>query len=206
LSEDFGEAVGFARLDVTDSDEWNQAVGTALEQYGRLDFLLNAAGVMHRQSIEDESPAAFEKLWRINCLGPFLGARAVLPALRSAGGGAVVNWSSTCGLLGWASMTSYAASKWAVRGLSKCAALELAVDNVRVNTIIPGPVATPMTVDPLDPGAFAARTITPLGRVGEADEVAELALFLVSARSAYITGAEFIIDGGQTAGPVSVAT
>ncbi len=190
------------RLDVTDAGSWQEAVDGAVDRYGCLDFLVNNAGVLHRADLEHETPDAFERLWRVNCLGPFLGIRAALPHLRASDKAAVVNTLSTAALTGWTSHGAYASSKWALRGLTKVAALELAAHAIRVNAILPGPVLTPMVLRDDDPGAANRLAQTPLGRAGMPTDIAELVLFLVSDASSYITGAEIAIDGGQTAGVI----
>ncbi len=200
LPAESGGAIWGAELDVTDADSWRLAVGATMERHGRLDFLVNNAGVLHRADIEDETAEAFERVWRINCLGPFLGIRTALPHLRASGVAAVVNTLSTAAITAWSSHGAYASSKWALRGLTKVAALELAPHGIRVNAILPGPVLTPMVLRDDDPGAAERLSHTPLGRAGVPADIAELALYLVSDASSFVTGAEVVIDGGQTAG------
>jgi NAD(P)-dependent dehydrogenase (short-subunit alcohol dehydrogenase family) len=190
------------RLDVTDAASWATALDATIARYGRLDFLVNNAGILHQMDIEHETPEAFERVWRVNCLGPFLGLRAALPHLRTSGKSAVVNTLSVAAISAWTFHGAYASSKWALRGLTKVAALELAPMGIRVNAILPGPVLTPMVVREDDPGAAERLSRTPLGRAGLPADIAELALFLVSDASSFMTGAEVVIDGGQTAGTV----
>jgi 3alpha(or 20beta)-hydroxysteroid dehydrogenase len=189
-------------LDITDADSWERLVAAGLERFGRLDALVNNAGILRRASIEAETADQFERLWRVNCLGAMLGVQAALPYLRAQGKGAVVNTLSTAAMTAWTDHGAYVSSKWALRGFTKVAALELAADNIRVNAIVPGPVLTPMVLRQDDPTAAVRLAATPLGRAGLPSDIAELALFLVSDRSAFMTGAELVIDGGQTAGTI----
>ena len=203
LAREHPGRVHAARLDVTDAASWRRVVAAGGKRFGRLDVLVNNAGVLHRASLADETAEDFERLWRVNCLGAFLGMQAALPHLRASGHGAVVNTLSTAALTAWSGHAAYASSKWALRGLTRVAALDLAPDGVRVNAIVPGPVLTPMVLRDDDPDAAARLARTPLGRAGLPADVAELALFLASDASSFMTGAEVVIDGGQTAGVVT---
>jgi NAD(P)-dependent dehydrogenase (short-subunit alcohol dehydrogenase family) len=145
-------------------------------------------------ALAEESAEEFESVWRVNCLGTFLGMKAVLTYLRLSDCAAIVNTSSAAGITAW--------SRWAVRGLTKAAALELAVDGIRVNGVIPGPIDTPMVVSAEDPEARSRLGRLPLGRIGTPEDVAEAVLFLVSNRSAFITGSDITVDGGQLAGTI----
>ncbi|MCK9923731.1 SDR family oxidoreductase [Frankia sp. AgPm24] len=196
------DAVHAVSLDVTDAAAWAQAVQGGLDRFGRLDGLVNNAGVLRRESLERENPADFERVWRINCLGPFLGLQAVAPHLRAAGAGAIVNTVSAAAATAWTLHSAYSSSKWALRGLTKVAALELAPYGIRVNAVLPGPVLTPMVIGDGDPVAEKRLAATPLGRAGLPTDIAELVVFLLSDRAAFIAGAEIAIDGGQTAGVV----
>ncbi len=189
-------------LDVADAASWQRIVDAGVERFGRLDILVNNAGVLRRVDIEDETATAFEDIWRVNCLGPFLGMQTALPHLRASGSGAVVNTLSTAAMTAWTGYAAYGSSKSALRGLTKVAALEFARDNIRVNAVLPGPILTPMTVRDDDPGAADRLAATPLGRAGLPTDVADLVLFLVSDAASFITGAEFVIDGGQTTGTI----
>jgi 3alpha(or 20beta)-hydroxysteroid dehydrogenase len=191
-----------ARLDVTDPSSWRRLIDQGLERFGRLDVLVNNAGVLRRVDLEHETPEGFERVWRVNCLGAFLGIQAARPQLRASGHGAIVNTLSTAALSAWSAHGAYASSKWALRGLTKVAALELAADGIRVNAVVPGPVLTPMVIRDDDPGAAERLSRTPLGRAGLPADVAELVLFLASDAASFMTGAEVVIDGGQTVGTI----
>ncbi|MGW6533923.1 SDR family NAD(P)-dependent oxidoreductase [Streptomyces venezuelae] len=187
----------FVRHDVTGAESWASAVAGVLGAFGRLDVLVNNAALWRTASVEDETYDNFETLIRVNLLGPFLGIQAVLPALREAGGGSVVNVSSTAGLVGIPGHAAYGSTKFGLRGLTRSAALDLAKYRVRVNSVHPGAVDTPMIS-----AASAGRDWShlPLGRMGRPEEVGELVLFLASDASSYVTGAEFTVDGGSTTG------
>lgn len=202
LTSSFPDRIHSGSLDVTDADSWGRLIEAGVARFGRLDALVNNAGLLRRCTIELETVEEFERLWQVNCLGAFLGIRATLPYLRASSGGAIVNTLSTAAITVWTNHGAYASSKWALRGLTKVAALELAGDRIRVNAILPGPVLTPMVLTDDDPAAAVRLANTPLGRAGLPSDIAELVLFLVSDRSAFMTGAELVIDGGQTAGTI----
>lgn len=202
LAEELGDAAIYQHLDVTQPDDWAAAVSAASEHFGRLDILVNNAGVLLCGSIETLPLETYRKVIDINQVGCWLGMKSVLPALKAAGGGAIVNISSAAGFEGVADNAAYCASKFAIRGMTKVAALEFGRFNIRVNSVHPGGIDTEMVKNPAFSEEEAAATYhgLPLGRVGRVDEVSELVLFLASERSSYSTGSEFIIDGGLLAG------
>ncbi|UMB69263.1 SDR family NAD(P)-dependent oxidoreductase [Mycobacterium paraterrae] len=181
-------------LDVTSESAWREAVAATVDRFGSLTTLINNAGILHRASIAEESAEGFEKSWRVNCLGAFLGIQAALEQLRSAEHAAIVNTCSTGAIRPFPNHIAYGSAKWALRGLTKAAAGELATAGIRVNAVFPGPIATPMLDD--DTQARLASSAA-FGRIGEPSEVADAVAFLVSDQASFITGSELVIDGGQ---------
>lgn len=197
LSDRLGDNVRFAELDVTSEQDWRDAVSQAGTEFGGVNALFNNAGIVSFGDVESCSPDEFRRVVDINLHGVFLGLHVCAPAIRKAGGGVIVNTSSTAGLQGYGGLAAYVASKWAVRGLTKAAALDLADANIRVVSLHPGPIRTPMTAD------FGDETVAaqPMARFGEADEVARMVEFIMTSAT-YSTGSEFVIDGGAVAGEV----
>jgi cyclopentanol dehydrogenase len=192
----------FVRLDVTDEGDWDRAVSAAVERFGRLDVLVNNAGVGVQSRIEDTTVKDWDRVMDVNAKGVFLGTRAAIPAMRRAGGGSIVNISSQLGLVGTDnSSPQYQASKGAVRLLTKATAIQYAREKIRANSVHPGPIVTAMTekrrADPETYRTMLSRV--PLGRFGESDEVAYGVLYLASDEAAFVTGSELVIDGGWTA-------
>jgi NAD(P)-dependent dehydrogenase (short-subunit alcohol dehydrogenase family) len=192
----------FIRLDVTSEDDWARAVETTERLYGRVDILVNNAGIGGGRRIEDTTLEEWERTMAVNSTGVFLGTRAVIAAMRRAGGGSIVNISSQLGLVGTDnSSPQYQASKGAVRLLTKTTAIQYARDGIRANSVHPGPIVTPMTerrrADPETYQLMVSRI--PLGRYGRPEEVALAVLYLASDESAFVTGSELVIDGGWTA-------
>lgn len=201
VAKSLGDQGLFVVHDVTDAAGWQQVVTAGLEAFGRIDALVNNAALWRTAPIEEDTEENLQRLLQVNLVGPFLGIQAVVPALRATGdGGSIVNISSTAGLVGIVGHASYGATKFALRGLTKSAALDLARHRIRVNSVHPGMVDTPMVAGAL--GADAGEREwpnVPLRRMGRPEEVAEMVLYLVSDASAYVTGAEFAVDGGLTA-------
>ena len=178
------------------------AVATAVQTYGRLSVLVNNAGILFRAKIEDTSEADWDRIMAVNVKGVFLGTKAAIPALRQAGGGSIINISSTAGLVGSPGGTAaYTATKGAVRLFTKSTAIQHAREGIRCNSVHPGPIVTDMIKDVLDDQkAWEGRLRRlPMGRAGTADEVAYGVLYLASDESSYVTGSELVIDGGTTA-------
>lgn len=198
LAESLGPAAHFVRHDVTDDADWAAAVDTAVTVFGGLNVLVNNAAVYVAKPLAETDPADFDRILRINLTGAFRGIRAALAPMVRRGGGSIVNISSQAGLAGLPSHGAYGSSKWGLRGLTKTAALELGPKGIRVNSVHPGPIATPMIPTlTTGPGSYPA---VPLQRTGLPEDVAELVAFLASDASSYITGAEVSIDGGLAAG------
>jgi 3alpha(or 20beta)-hydroxysteroid dehydrogenase len=193
---------GCSALDVTDETAWHALTETVLSDYGRLDVLVHTAGMAVSRPLLETPLDEFERAQRINTVGTFLAIRSVVPLMRRAGGGSIVTFSSINGMLGATGLVSYVASKFAVRGLTKVAALELAEHGIRVNAICPGSIATAITesADFAGTGWAAYTSSIPLGRRGDPADVAELALHLASDASRYVTGTEVVVGGGVTAG------
>lgn len=197
LAAELGAAAHYVHLDVTRDDDWTAAVEAAEREYGPVDLLVNNAGIVAYGTVADMAPDDFRRVIDINLTGTFLGMHHAVPSLRRAGGGVIINISSTAGFMGYATLAAYTASKWAVRGMTKTAAAELGRDNIRVMSIHPGPIRTAMTADIADELTAAQ----PIPRKGEPEEVTKLLLFL-AADATYSTGSEWIIDGGSLLGPV----
>jgi NAD(P)-dependent dehydrogenase (short-subunit alcohol dehydrogenase family) len=196
-----GQAV-YVHLDVTSEADWARAVTAAEGRFGRLDVLVNNAGVGGGGRLEETTEAAWDHTMDVNAKGVFLGTKAAIPAMRRAGGGSIINISSQLGLVGMdRSSPQYQASKGAVRTLTKLTAVQYAGERIRCNSVHPGPIVTAMTEarrsDPAHYQYMVSRI--PLGRYGEPDEVAYGVLYLASDESSFVTGSELVIDGGWTA-------
>jgi 3(or 17)beta-hydroxysteroid dehydrogenase len=196
-----GEAA-FVHLDVTSERDWEHAVATAASRFGRLDILVNNAGIGGAGRLEDTTLEDWNRVMDVNAKGVFLGTKAAIPAMRRGGAGSIVNISSQLGLVGMDdSSPQYQASKGAVRLLTKLTALQYAKERIRANSVHPGPIVTPMTAGRRADPATRERMVSriPLGRYGEAEEVAYGVLYLASDEARFVTGSELVIDGGWTA-------
>ncbi|WP_043471621.1 glucose 1-dehydrogenase [Kitasatospora sp. MBT66] len=198
---ELGERARFVRHDVTSEEDWQRVVDHAVAEFGAVHGLVNNAGISTGTLLVDESVAYFRKVLDVNLTGVFIGMKTVVPAMRAAGGGSIVNISSAAGLMGLALTAGYGASKWGVRGLSKIGAVELGTERIRVNSVHPGMTYTPMTAAVgIQPGEGNYPN-TPMARVGEAPEIATAVVYLLSDDASYVTGAELAVDGGWTTGP-----
>ena len=197
LARELGDAAVFVSQDVTREDDWAKAIDAAAG-LGGLHGLVNNAGIYQPSTLLETDTALFERHMRINQLGCFLGMKLVVPLMEKSGGGSIVNISSVAGLRGSPGAIAYSATKWALRGMTKAAAVDLAPRKIRVNSVHPGPIDTEM-LKVRTPEQNAKRLqAVPMKRMGTAQEVANLVLFLLSEESGYITGAEVAIDGGAT--------
>ncbi|MFD5100681.1 SDR family NAD(P)-dependent oxidoreductase [Streptomyces albidochromogenes] len=212
LAKELGEGSAvYVRLDVRQEADWIAAVAAAKRAFGKIDGLVNNAGILRFNELVNTPLEEFQQVVQVNQVGAFLGIRTVAPEIEAAGGGTIVNTASYTALTGMAFVGAYAATKHAVLGLTRVAAVELAAKKIRVNAVCPGAVDTPMTnpaaldpaADPVESGAAVDelyRKLVPMGRIGRPQEVAALALFLTGDDSSYITGQPFVVDGGWLAG------
>jgi 3alpha(or 20beta)-hydroxysteroid dehydrogenase len=196
VAAELGDVALFHRHDVTQEQDWLAVVAAATSRFGGVDVLINNAGIFRKAALEEQAVEEFDQVVAVNLRGVFLGMKTVVAPMRARGGGSIVNTSSTSGLTGLATQVAYGASKWGVRGITKIAAVELGEDKIRVNSIHPGTVDTPMTV------GGSNRGNNPLRRIGRPADIANLHVFLASDESSWITGAEINIDGGSLAGRV----
>ncbi len=201
LAEALGRSAAFIRLDVAQEADWEALAASALQRFGRIDALVNNAGLVHFSDIENTAGADFDRVFGVNVKGPLLGLKHVGKAMKAAGKGAIVNVSSVDGLRGVNGLGVYSASKWAVRGLTRTAAMEYGPHGIRVNSVHPGGVDTAMG----NPMGLKGEALNadygrvPLQRIGEPQEVAAASLFLCSDEASYISGAELSVDGGWAA-------
>jgi 3alpha(or 20beta)-hydroxysteroid dehydrogenase len=212
VADDLGEHGIYQHLDVTSEADWAAAIDTAVEAFGGLDILVNNAGIAEPAPLAEMSLESYRRVIDVNQIGVFLGMKAAVQPMTARGGGSIINISSIDGMVGMDHLMSYVASKWAVRGMTKAAAMELGPSGIRVNSIHPGFIHTSMGApEGTDPALVHAtldahtERLAPLRRSGQPEEIARLALFLASDESSYSTGSEFVADGGLTAGVPSPA-
>ena len=201
INESGGQAI-YVRLDVTNESSWQNIVDTAVSRFGRLDILVNNAGIVSSQSRDEATAEEWDRVMDVNAKGVFLGTKTAIPEMRKVGGGSIVNISSISGMVGQHGIhPGYNASKGAVRLLTKATAIQYANEGIRVNSVHPGPIATPMTeASRADPERYQnSISRTPMGRYGQPEDIAFGVLFLASDESSYMTGSELVIDGGYTA-------
>ena len=198
IADDIGKSAVFVPHDVSSESGWNTVIETALSAFGSVNVLVNNAAISKAIKLIDTDVDTFDLFYRINQLGVYLGMKSVVEPMKAVGGGSIINISSVAGLRGASTLFAYSASKWAVRGMTQSAALELARFKIRVNAVFPGVIDTPMNA-PNPPGMndVLVKT-TPLRRMGESREVAEAVLFLASPEASFATGAELAIDGGMS--------
>jgi 3alpha(or 20beta)-hydroxysteroid dehydrogenase len=202
LAAELGAVARYEHLDVASEGDWSRVMASLMAAHGRLDVLVNNAGILRTSALEHTSLDDYMAVIRVNQVGVFLGMRAAVDPMRASGGGSIINISSNAGLQGVQGVIGYVASKWAVRGMTKTAALELGRYGIRVNSVHPGAVDTPMIAipefDSVDRGGLY-RSL-PIPRMARPEEIARLVLFLASDESSYSTGSEFLADGGISAG------
>jgi 3alpha(or 20beta)-hydroxysteroid dehydrogenase len=202
VAQSIGAAALFHKLDVSDEGQWEMLARAATDRFGAADILINNAGIVHPASLTDLTKADFERVLQINLIGAWLGMKTLSPAMVAKGKGAIVNICSTSGLWGMNGLTAYSASKWALRGISKTAAMELGHKGVRVNAVFPGGINTVMGNVTNEEASELAKYYVgqPIQRIGEPEEVARTSLFLASDDASYLCGAEIAVDGGMTLG------
>ncbi|MEZ2391366.1 SDR family oxidoreductase [bacterium RCC_150] len=197
-AERMGSGALYVHLDVTNPQDWEAAVSAAVETFGSLNILVNNAGIVNFAPIEDYTLDQWNSVIAVNLTGTFNGIKAAIPALRESKAGSIINISSIAGIRGYEQIPGYTASKFGVRGLTKSAALDLGHHGIRVNSVHPGVISTPMTA-----GLEMDMSHVALSRMGHPGEVADLVLYLASNESSFVTGAEFVIDDGDIAGTVT---
>ena len=204
VAAEIAEAVGdalYVHLDVTNEEEWDAAIRSAVSTFGKVDILINNAGICRRGNVLETTSDQWDVLLDVNAKGVFLGTKAAIPEMRKAGGGSIINISSTAGLVGSRTSAAYSASKGAVRLFTKSTAIQYAAEGIRANSIHPGPIDTDMgdQVWPDADSREAAVARTAVARIGTSQDIAYGALYLASDESSYVTGTELVIDGGSTA-------
>jgi 3alpha(or 20beta)-hydroxysteroid dehydrogenase len=202
VAAELGEACSYGHLDVRREADWVELVRHTEECFGPVSVLVNNAGILAFGALADMDAAEFQRIFDVNVTGVFLGMKSVVPSMEQADRGSIVNISSTSGLVGLPLVGAYGATKWAVRGMTKSAAMELGSLGIRVNSVHPGGIDTPM-IEGTD-GDAKYYTRLPVPRLGQADEVARAVLFLASDEASYIAGSELAVDGGATAGDYGI--
>jgi len=198
VADSIGDDCVFVPLDVTDESSWAAAVAATEEAFGPITVLINNAGILSFGLLDRVKREEYERLLQVNVVGVLLGMQAAVPSMVKAGGGSIVNISSTSGLQGLPFVGAYGSTKWAVRGMSKSAAIDFGHRGIRVNSVHPGGIDTPMVAGTSGEAPYYKRL--PVPRMGSADEVANAVLFLASDEASYVTGAELAVDGGATCG------
>ncbi len=199
LAAELGEDALFIRQNVAEEESWNHVVKETMDKWGRIDVLVNNAGILLMKCMRDTTVEEFNRIMAVNVTGVFLGMRAVSEIMRNQGGGVIINMSSAAGMVGQVQTVAYSASKFAVRGMTKAAAMDMGPYGIRVVSIHPGSIATPMTAQSgVQTGS--PLPLAPLGRSGGPEEVAEVVAFAASDAASYVTGSEMIVDGGLTLG------
>jgi 3alpha(or 20beta)-hydroxysteroid dehydrogenase len=196
LAAELGANAMFVKHDVTQEQEWEAVVKATVAKFGKLNVLVNNAGVYKPGPLIDTTQENFDLHYRVNMLSCFLGMKHAITPMKNAGGGSIVNISSGAGMRGYPDMIGYLGTKWAIRGMTKGAARELAQFNIRVNSVHPGLVDTPMLGDHKPEALKAFADAVPMKRIGTTDDVAEIVIYLASELSSYVTGAELVVDGG----------
>lgn len=201
LAERLGSATIFVRLDVRSRDSWAAALAAAHEAFGPVDVLVNNAGILLQAPLATSSEADIRDVYDVNLIGPFLGIQTVVPDMQAKGRGSIINIGSAAGMIGMPMLAAYSSSKWGLRGLTKCAALELGRSGIRVNAIQPGAVRTPMAA-----GADEAMlSVYAVPRIGEPSEIGDAVVYLASDESLFVTGADLSVDGGMVLGVLGPA-
>jgi 3alpha(or 20beta)-hydroxysteroid dehydrogenase len=201
FAADVGDAAGFTRLDVADASAWANAVDATRDAFGPVSVLVNNAGVLAQAPVDTTAEDEIRRVYDVNLIGPHLGMQAVIPGMREAGKGSIINIASASALIPMLMLSAYGSSKWGLRGLTKIAAMELGPHGIRVNAIHPGAIRSHMTAG-LDESMFE---VYALRRIGEPEDIGAAVVYLASDDSSFVTGADLAVDGGMVLGPVPPA-
>jgi 3alpha(or 20beta)-hydroxysteroid dehydrogenase len=199
LAEEIGPSARFVSHDVSSAESWRHVIDFSLEAFSRIDVLMNNAGIYEWRSLQDTDEELLERMWRVNELGVFLGMKSVIEPMARQGSGSIINVSSIGGARGFPGIFAYATTKWAIRGMTKCAARDLGQYGIRVNGILPGVIDTQMIAHLPHETKESWLASMPLGRLGQPRDVAQVAVFLASEASAYMTGTDLVVDAGMSA-------